>query len=190
MRRTAAQRLNALEGLVSAAVGECLYELARDVPADQAIVEIGSYKGKSSCYLGEGARDGNGAKVHCIDPWDLAGNVNGRHGFADADTSETWKRQVASQKLSSRVTAHRAFAHDYVKRWKQPIGLLFIDGSHEYEDVKQDFEDWSPFVVSGAPIVFDDYGTRNHGVTRFVDAHGQRDEWDFSTPPLAIARAR
>lgn len=36
------------------------------------------------------------------------------------------------------------------------IGLLHIDASHEYADARKDFEFWSPFVMKGGFIVFDD----------------------------------
>lgn len=36
------------------------------------------------------------------------------------------------------------------------IGLLHIDASHEYADARNDFEFWSPFVMKGGFIVFDD----------------------------------
>src|SRR5690606_32065016 len=50
-----------------------LYELASMVPEDEAIVELGTYRGASACWLGAGARDGLGAHVWTVDPHDLPG---------------------------------------------------------------------------------------------------------------------
>ena len=64
-----------------------------------------------------------------------------------------------------------------VKDWEKPIRLLFIDGGHKYEEVKMDFDSWSPFLVDGGMIIFHDsdwpgvkkllgeeiYGKENYG---------------------------
>ena len=149
-------------------------------------MEVGSFKGKSSCYLAEGARTGRGAHVYAVDPWDLPGNPAGKHGYDDAYGS--FVAQVASLGLTDRVTPIRAFSKDAAASWGGPrIGLLFIDGSHVYQDVRDDFEAWSPHLAPGAVVVFDDYDTKpNPGVRRYVEELGGT--WDLSTPPLAIRR--
>ena len=50
-----AEKLAALEGLISPAVGKELARLAFLTAPEKAIVEIGSYRGKSTCYLASGA---------------------------------------------------------------------------------------------------------------------------------------
>lgn len=44
-----------LEGPMPDRVGQVLHDLAADVPADLAIVEVGSYRGRSTCWLATGA---------------------------------------------------------------------------------------------------------------------------------------
>lgn len=155
-----------LEGLVSADVGEALMKLAADCPADQAVVELGSFKGKSTCYLATGARDGNGARVWAVDAWDLDGNETGRFGFAEPSTREVFERQLRAMRLWSRVTPIRAFAVDAATSWNgPPVGLLFVDADHQARSVRADYRAWRPHLAPGAVVVFDDYGTpRNPGV--------------------------
>ena len=50
-----------LDGLIGRDVGELLYEYATAVESDCAIVELGSYRGKSTCYLATGAIAASGA---------------------------------------------------------------------------------------------------------------------------------
>jgi cephalosporin hydroxylase len=38
----------------------------------------------------------------------------------------------------------------------RPVDFLFIDGDHEYEGVRRDFELWSPLVAAGGLIAFHD----------------------------------
>jgi len=45
---------------------------------------------------------------------------------------------------------------DIAKKWKLPIDILHIDGSHRYKDVKEDFENWSKFVKKDGVILLHD----------------------------------
>lgn len=186
--------LDALEGLIPNDVGARLYDLAADVPAELAIVELGSYRGKSTCYLGAGARSGHGAHVFAVDPWNTAGNRTGRFGFADPQTFAAFNMQVATMDLRASVTALRGFSTDVARHWTKPIGLLYVDGSHTYEDVLADVRAWGRFLVPGGVIAFDDYRTeRNPGVARVVDAMKAGTDWDDWTdgpPPLTTGRRR
>jgi predicted O-methyltransferase YrrM len=47
-------------------------------------------------------------------------------------------------------------AHSASKTFDQNISLIFIDGAHEYEDVRKDFEDWFPKVDDGGIIAMHD----------------------------------
>lgn len=189
MRREA---LTALDGLISEEVGLRLAELAAQVPATLSIVELGSYKGKSSCYLAEGAREGNGAHVWCVEAWDSPGNVTGRFKYAAPATREAFTLQVKSVGLEDQITPLQGFTYDVVRRWRRSIGLLYIDASHRYPDVKADYEAWSPFVVPDGVLVFDDYSDVNRGVKALVDElrrHSpQWQGWTFGPWPLASAR--
>lgn len=165
--------LHDLQGLIPAALGEYLSDLAAAVPADHAIVECGSFKGKSTAYLAAGAKRGNGAHVFAVDPWDTPGNVTGRFGFAEPSTRAAFEQQLRSVRLWSKVTPIQAFAQDAARAWDgPPVGLLYIDSDHEYLSVREDFAAWHPHLAPGAAVAFDDYGTaRNPGVARAVDEY-------------------
>jgi len=123
--------------------GEALYELARSCRGDGAIVEIGSWKGKSTVCLGLGSQAGASVPVYAIDPHtdhrfgDFTANVQ-RAGIADL------VRPIPS--LSQRA------ADDF----HEPVELLFVDGSHEFDLVLEDFEKWVPKVVDGGWVAFHD----------------------------------
>jgi hypothetical protein len=178
-----------LEGLIPNDVGLRLASLASLIPSDLAIVEIGSYKGKSTCYLASGSRIGQGARVYAIDPWDLPGNATGRFKFADPTTYSTFVEQVFQAEVEDLVTPIRAFSSSLAKIWRQKIGLLYIDGSHTEKDVQRDWDLWSPFLAEPSVVAFDDYDTeRNPGVKRVVDSLVARKNrhWEFGPHPLAI----
>jgi predicted O-methyltransferase YrrM len=123
--------------------GEALYELARQCTGRGVIVEIGSWKGKSTICLGLGSRAGAGLRIFAIDPHadyrfgDFKANVE-RAGVADLVTPIASRSQPAADEFS------------------EPIELLFVDGSHEYDLVLEDFEKWVPKVVDGGWVAFHD----------------------------------
>lgn len=61
-------------------------------------------------------------------------------------------------------------SNDLAKTWKEPIDILYIDGDHRYEAVKQDYALFSRFVRETGLIIFHD---TNHpqfpGPKRAVD---------------------
>lgn len=186
-------KLAGLDGLIPHEVGTRLAELAATVPPEHAIVEIGSYRGKSTCYLAAGARAGLGAHVFAVDPWDSPGNRTGRFGFADPTTRLAFHQQVATMGLSDRITAFRARSTDLARYWTRPIGLLYIDGSHTEEDVLLDWQAWSPFLAPRWIVAFDDYRTeRNPGVARVVDrlmaSSAIGATWEVGPAPLVTGR--
>ena len=183
-----AQELTELSGLVSAEVGLRLADLAYDVPRLRAIVEIGSFRGKSTCYLAEGARLGGNAHVWAVDPWNLPGNPTGKHGFAEAETWKAFIAQVHGMSLDEYITPIQDFSIRAAEKWDgPPVGLLYIDGSHTYTDVRADYEAWEKHLAPRATVVFDDYDTkRNPGVKEYVDELREPFDFDTDTPPLAI----
>lgn len=198
--KTTRDRLAKLEGLVSDETGLKLASLAALVPANQVIVELGSYRGKSGCYLAEGAKRGLGATVWCVDAWGLEGNIEGRYGFTTKETESTFDAQVA--KMGLKVEKVKAFAADFGREWpgiigSGPVGMIFIDSHHVYEAVKADFLAWEPWLAPGAIVAFDDaHHTRkcNRGVEVFVRELQEDTElwesWTFEPAPLAIGRRR
>lgn len=158
-----------LSGLIPNDEGDALAELAAAVPEDLAIVEIGSFRGKSTAFLASGAKAGGGAHVFAVDPWDLPGNVYGKHGYSAPIVREQFEEQLRAAKLWSRVTPIQAFSVDAAGDWDgPPIGLLFIDGDHDA--VAADFAAWQPHLADEHVVALDDIDTpRNPKVREFAD---------------------
>ena len=150
--------LAALKGLIPDGLGDRLTFWASQT--EGPIVEVGSFKGKSTCYLAAGAV---GRTVYAVDPWGLPGNVPGRFRFDQARTefdrqTEPWPN----------ITAIQGFSLDVAAQWDEPVGLVYVDGSHHYRDVLADLRAWAPWC--SGPILCDDFGTpRNPGVKQAVD---------------------
>jgi predicted O-methyltransferase YrrM len=123
--------------------GEALYDLARACTGKGAIVEIGSWKGKSTVCLGLGSKAGRSLTVYAIDP-------HADYRFGDFKTNV--ERAGIVDLVRPIASLSQAAADDF----HEPIELLFVDGSHEYDLVLEDFEKWVPKVVEGGWVAFHD----------------------------------
>lgn len=169
------KRLSQLETLSPVDSMHTLYQLAAAVPADEAIVELGTYKGASACWLAAGAQAGHGAHVWTIDPHDLPGyrttTGRGKGGldFTDPTIREKAQQQIAKCGLQDHVTMVRGFSVEEAKKWQGPkVGLLFIDGDHRQHAARKDFRSWQPHLSWDAVICFDDYAPSHPGVSAAV----------------------
>jgi len=166
--------LAGLSGLIPEDEGRELARLAALVPPTTPIVEIGSYKGKSTSYLATGAKHGLGAHVFAVEPWDTPGNVSGKHGFTDPKVKQAFYRQINMAGVRFQITAIQGFGPEVGKRWPDmygyPVGMLFIDGDHSQKSVQADLDAWLPHMADTGVVAFDDFDTpRNPGVRRVVD---------------------
>ena len=123
--------------------GEALYELARGCRGDGVIVEIGSWKGKSTVCLGLGSLAGQSVPVYAIDP-------HADYRFDD------FKTNVERAGIAELVRPIPSLSQAAADAFDPPIELLFVDGSHEYDLVLEDFEKWVPKVIDGGWVAFHD----------------------------------
>lgn len=170
-------KLRELRTLTPLETLEPLYELAAMVPADEAIIELGTYRGASACWLAAGAQAGLGAHVWTIDPHDLpgyrttTGRGNGGLDFTDPAIRRDAERQIREAGLAEHVTMIQDFSTEAGQSWSGPkVGLLFIDGDHRQDAVRKDFAAWEKHLSPDAVIAFDDYSESHPGVPAAVQA--------------------
>lgn len=157
-----------LDGLITPAVGDLLYQQAARVPAGQAIVEIGAWRGQSSCFLAAGARAGSAPPVFSVDLWD---GDPGWCRHCEQATIDEWDYQVTYAGLRDWVQPARGHSVDIAAVYDgPPIGLLYVDGDHHHDAVVADVVAWLPHLDPACTIVFDDYlETINPGVATAID---------------------
>jgi predicted O-methyltransferase YrrM len=138
-------------GWLSPHEGRLLYELAKEAPAHGCIVEIGSWQGRSTIWLAAGSRRGRGARVVAVDPHrDSLLHSDGE------DTELALRTNIESAGLSDQVEVVVATSEEAATGWSRPISLLWIDGDHRYESVRQDFLLWEEHLVDGGIVALHD----------------------------------
>lgn len=142
-----------------------LYDVRHIISKEKVTyMEIGSYCGASAALV---LSHPGKTVVHCIDPLNLPkSHYKGQH-------DQLTMLQNALKEYKD-VNIHQGYSQDTkilneVKDVK--VDMLFIDGDHSYNGVRRDFNNYSPLVVSGGFIIFDDYLDAKHSpeVRKAVD---------------------
>jgi predicted O-methyltransferase YrrM len=142
-----------VEGWLAPDEGALLYMAAKSC-TEGAIVEIGAWKGKSTIFLAKGSKAGNNVKIHSIDPH--TGASEQKAVDSNIWTYPEFKTNIHALNVDDIIAPIVKTSAEAAKEWDMPIELLFIDGAHEYDLVKQDFELWVPHVIKNGMVLMHD----------------------------------
>src|SRR5262249_3991502 len=125
-----------VDGGISAEEAFLLFEEAQKL-RDGCIVEIGSYRGRSTAALALGTRAAYGVPVYAIEPHEEFRGILG--GAFGADERACFMRNMLALDLTDIVHLVN-LSSEFVTAgaWPHPVGLLWVDGDHRYAAVKRD----------------------------------------------------
>jgi len=146
-----------------------LYKRIVDNSQDGAhLVEVGSWKGRSAAFMAvEIINSNKNIKFDCVDTW--KGSIE--HTTYDVITEEKLYDVFLSniEPVKHIINPIRMTSIEASKLYEDnSLDFVFIDASHEYEDVKEDILAWLPKVKIGGILAGHDYNTFE-GVNRAVD---------------------
>jgi predicted O-methyltransferase YrrM len=161
-----------IEGFLHDLEGYILMQLAAKGGGIGAIVEVGSFMGRSTAFLAAGTKLAGREKVFAVDHF--RGSLEHQSGGSCASqtlaqigtTFPRFQHNLQRVGLLDHVVPVQRSSIDAAEVWQGPVRLLFIDGDHEYESVRADFLAWSRFVVPHGVICFHDF-SNFPGVARF-----------------------
>ena len=156
---------DSVKGFLHPDEGACLYQLARTASALGPSLEVGSYCGKSTLYLGTGARDGGGL-VYALDHHRGSEEHQLGEEYHDAelydeqlqqmDSLPTFRRTLALAQLESTVLPIVASSAHAGRYWQTPLALVFIDGGHSHVAALTDYRTWTPHILAGGYLAIHD----------------------------------
>ena len=158
----------AARGFMPEDEGDALYAAA--VAAAAAVpglpfLEVGSYCGRSTVWLGGAARACD-TVVYAVDHH--RGSEENQAGWEHHDATVVDPRIGKMDTLPFfRATIHDAGLEDAVvavvgqspavaRAWRTPLAFLFIDGGHGEEPARMDYELWTPRVAMGGTLAIHD----------------------------------
>lgn len=137
--------------------------LACEVPGP--FLEIGSYCGKSSIYLGAAARDTKrllfaldhhrGSEENQVG-WEFhePDLVDSETGLID--TLPTFRQTIHQAGLEGTVVALVGDSPSIAQAWETRLALVFIDGGHGAEPAHLDYEGWANKISCGGTLLIHD----------------------------------
>lgn len=152
-------RLDGVEGWLSDAQARALWDAARAMRAPGQIVEIGSFRGRSTIVLSSARPDG--VTMVAIDPH--GGSDRGPNEYepdpevGESDFTVFWEN-LRRAGVADRVRHVREPSQTALGAVQGPIDLLYVDGAHRYQPARDDIERWGNRVpVGGAMLIHDSF---------------------------------
>jgi MMP 1-O-methyltransferase len=145
--------------------GLFLHAHAAAAAAQGPLLEVGSYCGKSTIYLGAAALT-TGSTVFAVDHH--RGSEENQAGWEHhdptlvdpevglMDTLPFFRRTIHDAGLEDIVVAVVGGSRTVGHHWRTPLALLFIDGGHGEQPAHTDYEVWAPWVASQGLLMIHD----------------------------------
>jgi predicted O-methyltransferase YrrM len=155
----------AARGFMPPEEGMLLYRRAQERMPLGPVLEVGTYCGKSTLYLGAAALE-TGGTVFTVDHhrgseenqagWehhdpDTVDPASGR-----MDTLGMFRRNLERAGLEQHVVAVVGHSATVARWWRTPLSLLFIDGGHGVQPARDDYRGWTPWVAPGGLLMIHD----------------------------------
>jgi MMP 1-O-methyltransferase len=157
--------IESVKGFLDKDEGEVLYQSALAVAHQGPVLEVGSYCGKSTVYLGCACKK-SGSILFAVDHH--RGSEEHQLGeqyhdtelydseFQLMDSFREFRRTLARAQLEDVVVPLVAPSAVAAKAWATPLAMVFIDGGHSMEAALTDFNSWSRHIVSGGILAIHD----------------------------------
>ena len=155
----------AVKGFLPQNEAIALYNAAVSVEVEGPLLEVGSYCGKSSVYLGYAAQS-IGRVLYALDHH--RGSEENQAGWEHhdselidkqkgvMDTLPYFRDAIFAAGLEHVVIALVGHSGVIARNWTTPLSFLFIDGGHGEEPAKADFNGWVPKVKEGGTLAIHD----------------------------------
>jgi MMP 1-O-methyltransferase len=182
------ENIDQIKGFLAEDEAEALYRHALAESSKGPVLEIGSYCGKSTIYLGLACRQNKGT-VFALDHH--RGSEEHQQGefFHDPelfdsgegllDTFKEFRRNIATAGLNETVVPVVAGSESAARHWQTPLAMVFIDGGHSLEAALTDYRCWTAHLVRGGILaihdLFDDAhqgGQAPYAIYRMAKASG------------------
>jgi len=180
---------DSVKGFLSEEEGTRLYTLAAEASKMGPCLEIGSYCGKSTLWIGEACREA-GSVLFAVDHHRGSEEQQKGEAFFDpelwddteekVDTFKEFRRALDQADLNDTVVPLVSKSTVASKFWSTPLSLVFIDGGHTYEAAYNDYACWARHIVPGGYLLIhdiydsiDEGGQAPHHVYKMAVASGQ-----------------
>lgn len=160
-----AVEINNIKGFLAPDEGEALYRYVLETVDLGPCLEVGSYCGKSTVYLGSAAKS-KGGIVYAVDHHRGSEEHQKGEEYHDPDLYDSraqlmdsfreFRKTMRAASLEETVVPIVASSRIASKRWVTPLGMVFIDGGHSFEAAVTDYRSWVSHIVAGGVLAIHD----------------------------------
>lgn len=158
-------KIEEIKGFMPNHEGEALMSWAKTFSKIGPLLEVGTFCGKSSIYLGLAAKEKNqvvftidhhkGSEEHQLneeyfDPEIYDESLN------SVNTFPLFLKNIRIFDLEDSVIPIVSSSARVAKGWNKNLGMVFIDGSHSLESATLDYESWGSHIKNGGALVIHD----------------------------------
>ena len=154
-----------VKGFLDPEEGARLYDLACEVSPLGPCLEVGSYCGKSTVYLGCACQSASGL-LFALDHHRGSEEHQRGEEYHDSelydevlermDTLPALRRTLSNSQLEDCVVPLVGSSALVGRFWQIPLAMVFIDGGHSLESALTDYRTWSTHIVSGGILAIHD----------------------------------
>ncbi|MFC1711856.1 class I SAM-dependent methyltransferase [Patescibacteria group bacterium] len=151
--------IKSIGGWLTKKEGEFLFNTAKSLSSKDKIIEIGSWKGRSTTCLGLGVKEGGKSKIFAIDPYtDFTEKFK---VLTKEDTYQKFLSNIKKAKIDKFITSIKKTSSKAFKTFEKKYGfnnikLILVDGGHTFNLVKIDHKLWFPKLENNRLIAFHD----------------------------------
>ncbi len=157
--------IDSVKGFLAADEGEALYDTALTLAHQAPVLEIGSYCGKSTIYLGAACQRANGV-LYALDHHRGSEEHQRGEAYHDPDLFDseaavmdsfrTFRANLRAAQLEDTVIPIVASSGLASRGWHTPLSMVFIDGGHSMEAALTDYRSWAAHVIPGGVLAIHD----------------------------------
>lgn len=159
------KKIDKIKGFLDEREADYLYKLSLNASETGPCLEIGSYCGKSAVYLGTACKE-NGSVLFSLDHHTGSEEQQPGEEYFDPelldqetgkiDTLRFFRKTITEFDLEDTVIPIVGHSEIVGRTWQTPLNLIFIDGSHAYESVFNDYKIWAKHLIMGGYLLFHD----------------------------------
>ena len=162
-----------IKGFLKHTEGVALYENTKEVCVHGNAAEIGSYCGKSTCYIAQACKENN-SLLHAIDHHRGSEEQQKGQEYFDEEifdvlenrinTYPLFLKNIKEYELDNFIKPMVMDSISASKEISEALDFIFIDGSHTYESARNDYKYWKPKLRDGGILAIHDiYDSEDDG---------------------------
>ena len=161
-----------ISGFFNESHEELFDTILKKSPNSGVWVEIGSFIGKSISYIYcKSLQENKKYEFHTVDPFLSHIETENFYKSFKIDGNNLYEEFLKNIKtIKDKINYYKNTSVEVSKKFNdESVDVIYIDGAHDYNSVREDIKSWYPKMKKTGIMSFDDYLSPHIGVKNAVD---------------------